>query len=97
MNLNVSIIQARFNWNLTGLHFVIFCRRLQGFNTYNGEYSIVQPRHNRVQSGEIEVDKAVLVDRICRLQKAHAKKNERIEFLEEHNKSLVEDIKKKNR
>ena len=43
------------------------------------------------------MDKTVLVDRICRLQRAHAKKNEKLEFLEEHNRSLVEDIKKKNR
>ena len=70
---------------------------LQSFHSCDGEYSIVQPSKTRNQTGEIEVDKAVLVDRICRLQKAHAKKNEKLEFLEEHNRSLLEDIKKKNR
>lgn len=69
----------------------------QNYHDYDGEYSIVQPSKARSSAGEIEVDKAVLVDRICRLQKAHAKKNEKLEFLEEHNRSLLDDIKKKNK
>ncbi|KAK3529551.1 hypothetical protein QTP70_031971 [Hemibagrus guttatus] len=44
-----------------------------------------------------EVDKAVLVERIVRLQKAHARKNEKIEFLEDHIKQLVEEIRKKTK
>uniref|UniRef100_A0A673IJP3 Uncharacterized protein n=1 Tax=Sinocyclocheilus rhinocerous TaxID=307959 RepID=A0A673IJP3_9TELE len=44
-----------------------------------------------------EVDKAVLVDRIVRLQKAHARKNEKIEFMEDHIKQLVEEIRKKTK
>ncbi|KAL0179327.1 hypothetical protein M9458_024769, partial [Cirrhinus mrigala] len=48
------------------------------------------------QSGSFpEVDKAVLVERIVRLQKAHARKNEKIEFMEDHIKQLVEEIRKK--
>ncbi|XP_035260512.1 coiled-coil domain-containing protein 186 [Anguilla anguilla] len=44
-----------------------------------------------------EVDKAVLVERIVRLQKAHARKNEKIEFLEDHIKQLVEEIRRKTK
>ncbi|KAJ7984650.1 hypothetical protein DPEC_G00356960 [Dallia pectoralis] len=44
-----------------------------------------------------EVDKAVLVDRIVRLQKAHARKQEKIEFMEDHIKQLVEEIRKKTK
>lgn len=44
-----------------------------------------------------EVDKAMLIDRIVRLQKAHARKNEKIEFMEDHIKQLVEEIRKKTK
>ncbi|XP_069756084.1 coiled-coil domain-containing protein 186 isoform X2 [Narcine bancroftii] len=44
-----------------------------------------------------EVDKAILIERIVRLQKAHARKNEKIEFMEDHIKQLVEEIRKKTR
>ncbi|XP_055485947.1 coiled-coil domain-containing protein 186 isoform X2 [Psammomys obesus] len=42
-----------------------------------------------------EVDKAMLIERIVRLQKSHARKNEKIEFMEDHIKQLVEEIRKK--
>uniref|UniRef100_UPI00358F7544 coiled-coil domain-containing protein 186-like n=1 Tax=Myxine glutinosa TaxID=7769 RepID=UPI00358F7544 len=44
-----------------------------------------------------EVDKAVLVERIVRLQKAHARKNEKLEFLEDHNQQLLEEVRRKAR
>lgn len=44
-----------------------------------------------------EVDKTILIERIVRLQKAHARKNEKIEFMEDHIKQLVEEIRKKTR
>ncbi|OCT71269.1 coiled-coil domain-containing protein 186 [Xenopus laevis] len=44
-----------------------------------------------------EVDKAILIERIIRLQKAHARKNEKIEFMEDHIKQLVEEIRKKTK
>ncbi|XP_066210663.1 coiled-coil domain-containing protein 186 [Saccopteryx leptura] len=44
-----------------------------------------------------EVDKAMLVERIVRLQKAHARKHEKIEFMEDHIKQLVEEIRKKTK
>ncbi|XP_029395042.1 coiled-coil domain-containing protein 186 isoform X2 [Mus pahari] len=44
-----------------------------------------------------EVDKAMLIERIVKLQKAHARKNEKIEFMEDHIKQLVEEIRKKTK
>ncbi|XP_077407145.1 coiled-coil domain-containing protein 186 isoform X2 [Vanacampus margaritifer] len=44
-----------------------------------------------------EVDKAVLVERIVRLQKALARKQEKLEFMEDHIKQLVEEIRKKTK
>lgn len=45
----------------------------------------------------VEVDKQMLLDKIVRLQKAHARKNEKIEFMEDHINQLVADIQKKTR
>ncbi|XP_075791558.1 coiled-coil domain-containing protein 186 isoform X2 [Pelodiscus sinensis] len=44
-----------------------------------------------------EVDKAVLIERIVKLQRAHARKNEKMEFMEDHIKQLVEEIRKKTK
>ena len=44
-----------------------------------------------------EVDKAMLVERIVRLQKAQARKQEKIEFMEDHIKQLVEEIRRKTK
>ncbi|KAL8187313.1 UNVERIFIED_CONTAM: hypothetical protein K2H54_044378 [Gekko kuhli] len=44
-----------------------------------------------------EVDKTILIERIVRLQKAHARKNEKMEFMEDHIKQLVEEIRKKTK
>lgn len=46
---------------------------------------------------ELEPNKAMLVERICRLQKIHAKKNEKLEFMEEHVSALVNEIQKKSK
>ena len=46
---------------------------------------------------ELEPDRAALIERICRLQKIHAKKNEKIEFMEEHVAALIQEIQKKSR
>ncbi|CAL1534626.1 unnamed protein product, partial [Lymnaea stagnalis] len=51
----------------------------------------------RVITEQVEVDKQVLIERIVRLQKAHARKNEKLEFLGEHIQQLLEEIKKKNK
>nr|XP_040032609.1 coiled-coil domain-containing protein 186 isoform X2 [Gasterosteus aculeatus aculeatus] len=65
----------------------------------------VEDRSPDIQSGPSvvvvdsfpEVDKTVLVDRIVRLQKALARKQEKIEFMEDHIKQLVEEIRKKTK
>ncbi|XP_005102302.1 coiled-coil domain-containing protein 186 isoform X2 [Aplysia californica] len=46
---------------------------------------------------QVEVDKQVLIERIVRLQKSHARKNEKLEFLGEHIQQLLEEIKRKNK
>lgn len=45
----------------------------------------------------IQVDKQKLIQKIVSLQKMIVKKRERIEFLEEHNNQLTEEMKKKTR
>ncbi|XP_057682329.1 coiled-coil domain-containing protein 186 isoform X2 [Corythoichthys intestinalis] len=44
-----------------------------------------------------EVDKAVLVERVVRVQKALARKQEKMEFMEDHIKQLVDEIRKKTK
>lgn len=46
---------------------------------------------------ELDHEKAIMLERICELQKVHAKKNEKMDFLEEHNQTLVDEITKKNK
>ncbi|XP_072027408.1 coiled-coil domain-containing protein 186-like isoform X2 [Amphiura filiformis] len=43
------------------------------------------------------IDKNMLVERIVKLQRAQQRKNEKIEFMQEHVNSLVEEIKKKSK
>ncbi|XP_068439285.1 coiled-coil domain-containing protein 186 isoform X2 [Clinocottus analis] len=74
-------------------------------NVRHGGSSGVEERSPESQSGPSvvvvdsfpEVDKTVLVDRIVRLQKALARKQEKIEFMEDHIKQLVEEIRKKTK
>ncbi|XP_073345929.1 coiled-coil domain-containing protein 186 isoform X2 [Pagrus major] len=74
-------------------------------NARHGGSSGVEERSPESQSGPSvvvvdsfpEVDKTVLVDRIVRLQKALARKQEKIEFMEDHIKQLVEEIRKKTK
>lgn len=44
-----------------------------------------------------EFDKQMLIERILKLQRSLAKRNEKIDFLEEHNHQLMEDLKKKSK
>ena len=46
---------------------------------------------------QVEVNKQLLIERIVRLQRSLARKNDKLEFLEEHIQQLVIEIKKKNR
>ncbi|EDO42698.1 predicted protein, partial [Nematostella vectensis] len=52
---------------------------------------------NTALTAKLEIDKKILVDKICRLQRIHAKKNEKLEFMEEHISTLVDEIQKKTR
>lgn len=52
---------------------------------------------NRVGNNELDHEKSIMLERICELQKNHAKKSDKIDFLEEHNQTLVDEIAKKNR
>ncbi|XP_059144837.1 coiled-coil domain-containing protein 186-like isoform X3 [Physella acuta] len=64
-------------------------------NSQHSTHHPVQEFH--VITEQVEVDKQVLIERIVRLQKAHARKNEKLEFLGEHIQQLLEEIKKKNK
>ncbi|XP_074477137.1 coiled-coil domain-containing protein 186 isoform X1 [Sebastes fasciatus] len=74
-------------------------------NTRHGGSSGVEERSPESLSGPSvvvvdsfpEVDKTVMVERIVRLQKALARKQEKIEFMEDHIKQLVEEIRKKTK
>ena len=44
-----------------------------------------------------DIDKNMLIERILRLQRNLIKRNEKIDFLEEHNEQLTEEVKKKSR
>lgn len=46
---------------------------------------------------ELDYDKTVMLEKICELQRKHAQKTEKMDFLKEHNKTLVEEMTKKNR
>lgn len=46
---------------------------------------------------QIEVDKNTLIDRIVKLQKTLARKNDKIEFMDDHINQLVDEIQKKNK
>ena len=45
----------------------------------------------------VDIDKQKLVEKIVKLQKAHARKNEKMELMEEQIKALLVDIGKKDR
>ncbi|XP_029311684.1 LOW QUALITY PROTEIN: coiled-coil domain-containing protein 186 [Cottoperca gobio] len=75
-----------------------------GFGSLNARHGVEErsPDSQSVPSVVVvdsfpEVDKTVLVERIVRLQKALARKQEKIEFMEDHIKQLVEEIRKKTK
>ena len=45
----------------------------------------------------VDVDKQKIIEKICKLQKTLAKRNEKIEFLQEHVNQLTLDLKRKTR
>ena len=45
----------------------------------------------------VDIDKQKLVEKIVKLQKAHARKNEKMELMEEQIKALLVDVSRKDR
>ncbi len=45
----------------------------------------------------IEIDKQMLMEKIVRLQKSHARKNEKLDFMEDHIQRLIREVQKKAR
>ena len=78
----------------------IMCPLLQSsFEASSGDQVQILPQNQKEHRSntELEPNKAVLVERICRLQKIHAKKNEKLEFMEEHVAALLDEIQKKSK
>ena len=69
----------------------------QSWQDYNLCWFLACCQEFPVITEQVEVDKQVLIERIVRLQRSLARKNEKLEFLEEHIQQLVMEIKKKNR
>lgn len=55
------------------------------------------PEHAAAAPVQLELDKQMLVERIVRLQKNLARRNDKIDFLEEHIKQLLLEMKKKSK
>ena len=51
----------------------------------------------KTSNHDLDHEKSIMLERICELQKKHARKSEKIDFLEEHNHTLVDEITKKNK
>ncbi|XP_065171119.1 coiled-coil domain-containing protein 186 isoform X2 [Atheta coriaria] len=69
-------------------------------NTVNGQSTppveqIVE--QVKVIQPELELDRHVLIDHIAKLQRISAKKSEKIDFMEEHVRTLVGELQKKSR
>ena len=61
----------------------------QSINVWFQEYPVI--------TEQVEVDKQTLIERIVKLQRALARKNEKMEFMDDHISQLVDEIQKKNR
>ncbi|KAH7980633.1 hypothetical protein HPB49_017767 [Dermacentor silvarum] len=63
----------------------------------SGASSSGSPEHAPTAPAHLELDKQMLVERIVRLQKTLARRNDKIDFLEEHIKQLLLEMKKKSK
>ena len=43
----------------------------------------------------VEVDKQMLMEKIVKLQRAHARKNDKLEFMEDHITQLLNEVQRK--
>jgi len=55
------------------------------------------PAGDTLEPSFMEPDKQKLIEKIVKLQRAHARKNEKLDFCEDHIKQLVEEVQKKTR
>lgn len=60
-------------------------------------YLLIVLQEYPVITEQVEVDKQTLIERIVKLQRSLARKNEKIEFMEDHISQLVDEIQKKNK
>lgn len=64
-------------------------------DTLNGALSDNNANDDHIHS--LEASKQVLMDRIIKLQKINVKRAEKLDFLEEHTQTLVEELQKKTK
>lgn len=64
-------------------------------NKYSGNPEPVQ--EHRVITEQVEPNSQMLIERIVKLQRGLARRNEKIEFMQEHIQQLVDEIQKKNK
>jgi len=55
------------------------------------------PPNDTLEPQFLEPDKQRLIEKIVKLQRAHARKNEKLDFCEDHIRQLVEEVQKKTR
>ncbi|OWF55067.1 coiled-coil domain-containing protein 186-like isoform X2 [Mizuhopecten yessoensis] len=56
-----------------------------------------QEQEYPVITEQVEPDRQLLIERIVKLQRSHARKNEKIEFMDDHISQLIEEIHKKTK
>lgn len=68
-------------------------------HSFTNKYSSNQePVHeHRVITEQVEPNSQMLIERIVKLQRGLARRNEKIEFMQEHIQQLVDEIQKKNK
>ncbi|XP_033757517.1 coiled-coil domain-containing protein 186-like isoform X2 [Pecten maximus] len=56
-----------------------------------------QEQEYPVITEQVEPDRQLLIERIVKLQRSHARKNEKIEFMDDHISQLIDEIHRKNK
>ena len=57
----------------------------------------LQPSNDSLEPQFLEPDKQKMIEKIVKLQKLNARKNEKLDFCQEHISQLVEEVQKKTR
>lgn len=62
------------------------------------KYALLQPASNdSLEPQFLEPDKQKMIEKIVKLQKLNARKNEKLDFCQDHISQLIEEIQKKTR